>query len=121
MAREIQAGKKLHIQEDMKGVFMKRLTKKYHGHYCSNENGGFYDLYKKLGKLEDAEELCEKVVEQPIYFNGIIVEKNFAGHTALYQFKTGRVFLFDLADRYVLSLDPQYYGKAWALTKEELQ
>lgn len=77
----------------------------------------------KLGQIEDDEELCKKVTEQPIYFKSLggIVEKSFAGHNALYQFETGRVFLFDDADQYVLSLDPQYYGKAWAFTKEELE
>ena len=102
-----------------------RLTKKNRIFFCGYEpRCEINEAFFKLGKLEDAEELCDKVVEQPIYFkslNGIIVEKNFAGHNALFQFKTGRVFLFDLADRYVLSLDPQYYGKTWACTKEELE
>ncbi len=34
---------------------MDRLTKKVGDNYCS-QNGDFYDLYNKLGKLEDLEE-----------------------------------------------------------------
>ena len=34
---------------------MNRLTKKLGENYCS-QNGDFYDLYNKLGKLEDLEE-----------------------------------------------------------------
>ena len=34
---------------------MNRLTKKIGENYCS-QNGDFYDLYNKLGKLEDLEE-----------------------------------------------------------------
>jgi len=34
---------------------MSRLTKKVGDNYCS-QNGDFYDLYNKLGKLEDLEE-----------------------------------------------------------------
>ena len=39
----------------MRANNMKRLTKKIGDNYCS-QNGDFYDLYNKLGKLEDLEE-----------------------------------------------------------------
>ena len=99
-----------------------RLTNKMGIAYEVEDFSNCYEAVDKLGKLEDIEELCEKVTERPIYFKSLdgIVKKSFAGHNALYQFETGRVFLFDDADRYVLSLDLQYYGKAWAFTKEEL-
>lgn len=37
---------------------MNRLTKKVGENYCS-QNGDFYDLYNKLGKLEDIMEKYE--------------------------------------------------------------
>jgi len=123
VAGEIQTGKKLHIQKDMKGVVMKRLTEKYHGHYCSNKNGGFYDLYKKLGQLEDAEELCKKVTKHPYYLkdpDGTISETDDTDCAALYSFEKNAIVLLYYGEcSFILKINE--YGKTWALTKEELQ
>ena len=52
---------------------MNRLTKKVGDNYCS-QSGDFYDLYNKLGKLEDLEEeigcpleVVEKAIKNGIY------------------------------------------------------
>lgn len=109
---------------------MERLTRRCEYGYIPTEeliSKSDFDVgtavLDKLGKYEDVERLCEMVVKQPIYFKSLdgIVVKRFAGHNALYQFETGRVFLFDDADQYVFSLDPQYYGKAWAFEMEDFE
>lgn len=109
---------------------MERLTRRCEYGYIPTEeliSKGDFDVGKavldKLGKYEDVERLCEAVTERPIYFKSLdgIAKKSFAGHNALYQFETGRVFLFDGADQYVLSLDPQYYGEAWAFEMEDFE
>ena len=100
-----------------------RLTEKYHGHYCSNKNGGFYDLYKKLGQLEDAEELCEKVTKQPYYLkdpDGTISETDDTDCTALYSFEKNAIVLIYYGEcSFILKINE--YGKTWAFTKEELE
>ncbi len=52
------------------GIDMSRLTKKVGENYCS-QNGDFYDLDNKLGKLEDLEEkygcsfeILDKLIDQ---------------------------------------------------------
>ena len=80
------------------------------------------DATHKLGRLEDAEELCEKIVSQPIYeknnTTGEIREINYEDYTALYDFKKRRIEIHDWD--YVDGFDLDDYGINWALTKEEL-
>ena len=76
----------------------------------------------KLGQLEDVEELCEKIVSQPIYEkyedNGKIHKEDYTEYKALYNFKERRIELYGYEFINWLELDK--YGKTWALTKEEL-
>ena len=79
-------------------------------------------IVEKLGQLEDIEELCEKIVSQPIYKKfintGTISKKNYIGCYALYNFKDRSIDIYD--DEFINSFGVEDYGKTWALTKEEL-
>lgn len=57
---------------------MKRLTKKVGDNYCS-QSGDFYDLYNKLGRLEDLEEElgCPLEVVFKALTNGIYTHWNW--------------------------------------------
>ena len=55
---------------------MDRLTKKVGENYCS-QNGDFYDLYNKLGKLEDLEEQLGCPLD--VVFKATAQKKVFAG------------------------------------------
>lgn len=104
-----------------------RLTKKYSNGYLpqyereTNEN--YYDLVHKLGQLEDIEELCEKIVSQPIYEKyldtGEIHKVNYTEYKALYNFKERRIEVYGYWFINCFKLDS--YGKTWALTKEEIE
>ena len=79
--------------------------------------------YAKLADLEDIEELCEKMITQPIYeiYYGAseIHEVDYIGSDALYNFKEKRIEIvncFEIENWFKLD----DYGKTWALTKEEL-
>lgn len=76
----------------------------------------------KLGQLEDIEELCEKIVSQPIYEKyrdtGEIHKENYSEYHALYNFKERRIEIFSCDFINWFELDE--YGKFWAFTKEEL-
>ena len=126
---------------------MKRLTTKIKGsnNYCEFElkNAKYKNLFElssnreienyvntdltiaidKLGQLEDIEELCEKIVSQPIYEkyedNGQIHKEDYTEYRALYNFEERRIELYGYECINGFELDK--YGKTWALTKEELE
>ena len=79
--------------------------------------------YAKLADLEDIEELCEKIVSQPIYEkyedNGKIHKEDYTEYKALYNFKERRIELYGYEFINWFELDK--YGKTWALTKGELE
>lgn len=80
-------------------------------------------MYKKLGKLEDIEELCEKVTKQPYYTkdpDGTISETDDTDCAALYSFEKNAIVLSYFGEC-CFGLKINEYGKTWALTKEELQ
>ena len=82
-----------------------------------------YEAYQELGKLEDIEELCEKIVSQPIYEkyedNGKIHKEDYTEYQALYNFKERRIELYGY--EIINGFEIDKYGKTWALTKEELE
>lgn len=94
---------------------MERFT----GH--NYEHDLFRDVYCKLQYLEDIEELCEKIVSQPIYEkyedNGKIHKEDYTEYKALYNFKERRIELYGYEFINWFELDK--YGKTWALDKEE--
>lgn len=78
---------------------------------------------KELKRLEDIEELCEKVVNQPIYEKYAdtheIHKEDYTECRALYSFEYNRIELY-LRD-FVNYFELDQYGKTWAFTKEELE
>lgn len=79
------------------------------------------DAINKLGKLEDVEELCKKIVKKPVYekVRGNIIKTDYTKFSASYNFKTNAIYLLDgIEVAWVLDVD--CYGKTWATTKEEL-
>ena len=77
---------------------------------------------RKLGQLEDAEELCKKVTKQPYSRkapDGTIFEMEERDCTALYSFEKNAIVLICYG-RCCNILKINEYGKTWALTKEEL-
>ena len=102
---------------------MKRLTERRNGLYYDIEECVVSNCSQKLGQLEDIEELCEKVVSQPIYEkyedNGKIHIEDYAEYKALYNFKERRIELYGYEFIHWFELDN--YGITWALTKEELE
>lgn len=78
---------------------------------------------QKLGQLEDAEELCKKIVSQPVYekdlLTGHIYKRSYKGYHALYDFETESI------DIYCLAFEESYclksYKKTWAFSKKELE
>lgn len=104
-----------------------RLTKKddlFSGGYellCA-----FDEAFSKLGKLEDVEELCEKLVAQGYYytrsFDGVRKEsiEEFSNCLRIvYEFKEKQIIiLYRGGWRDVLPIE--HYGKTWALTEDEL-
>lgn len=110
---------------------MKRLTKKIH-QFDKDGNIEVVKIIKdlniveaceKLYEYENIEELCEKMVSQPIYEkdidNGEIHEEDFKGHTALYNFKERRIELY--SDGYLVYFELDSYGKEWSLCCEDLE
>lgn len=106
-----------------------RITKK--------RNNGFYKLkagkeiygeedgirlVQIVGQLEDIEELCEKIVAQPIYQKfidtGEIHKKDYTEYYVLYNFAEKRIEIYGC--EIITCLNVEDYGKTWALTKEEL-
>ena len=88
------------------------------GEWADNE-----EALDKLGQLEDIEELCEKIVSQPIYEkyedNGKIHKEDYTEYKALYNFKERRIELYGY--EFINGFEVDNYGKTWALTKEELE
>ena len=81
------------------------------------------EVNKKLYEYENIEELCEKIVSQPIYEKygdtDEIHEEDFKGYTALYNFKERRIEL-DFED-YSVYFELDSYGKEWSLCCEDLE
>lgn len=101
---------------------MKRLTSGFGRRLILNDSYTT-QLFDKLHQLEDIEELCEKVVNQPIYekyYNTNEIHKeDYTDCRALYSFENNRIVLYRYNLVYYLELDQ--YGKTWAFTKEELE
>ena len=81
------------------------------------------EVYKKLYEYENIEELCEKMVSQPIYEkyidNGEINKEDYTGYEALYNFKKRRIELY-FGD-YPIYFELDSYGKEWSLCCEDLE
>ena len=81
-------------------------------------------IYKKLGELENAEELCEKIGNQPIYKKGpanIIYKEDYSKDccfTILYNFSTKCIEITAHENKDILPISK--YGLTWAFNKEEL-
>jgi len=101
-----------------------RLTKKddlFSGGY--EPLAPYCDVASKLGKLEDIEELCEKVTKQPYYqkySDGTISKVDDTDCIALYYFEENAIVLIYAGEWYD-NLKINEYGKTWAITKEELE
>ena len=102
---------------------MKRLTERRNGLYYDIEECVVSNCSQKLGQLEDIEELCEKIVSQPIYEkyedNGKIHKEDYTEYKALYNFKERRIELYGY--EFINWFELDNYGITWALTKEELE
>lgn len=101
---------------------MNRLTEKRDGLYYDIEECVVSNCSQKLGQLEDIEELCEKIVSQPIYEkyvdNGEIHIEDYTEYKAVYNFKERRIELYGY--EFINGFEIDKYGKTWALTKGEL-
>ena len=78
-------------------------------------------VYKKLGKLEDIADLCEKITKLPIYkkcCNNTIYEADYRGLNTAYNFLTDYIEVYgsDCED----SLSVEKYEIDWAFSREEL-
>ena len=102
---------------------MKRLTERRNGLYYDIEECVVSNCSQKLGRYEDIEELCEKIVSQPIYEKygdtDDIHKEDYKGYAALYNFKERRIELYGY--EFINWFEVDNYGKTWALTKEELE
>lgn len=102
---------------------MKRLTKTFRNGERHTLKPEVAPFYIKLSKYEDIEEVCEKLVSQPIYekyYNTNEIHKeDYTDCRALYSFENNRIVLYRYNLVYYLELDQ--YGKTWAFTKEELE
>lgn len=107
---------------------MRITEKKENGFYKLKPGKEIYSeddgirLVQIVGQYEDIEELCEKIVSQPIYKKyintGTISKKDYIGYYALYNFKDRSIDIYEY--EFVNSFDLEDYGKTRALTKEEL-
>ncbi len=77
-------------------------------------------VYKKLGKLEDIADLCEKITKLPIYKNGLnkIYEEDYTSLSTAYNFLTNNIEVYGYECEDTLPVDK--YGIDWAFTEEEL-
>ena len=102
---------------------MKRLTERRNGLYYDIEECVVSNCSQKLGRYEDIEELCEKIVSQPIYEkyedNGKIHKEDYTEYKALYNFKERRIELYGY--EFINWFEVDNYGKTWALSEEELR
>ncbi|MDY4828566.1 MAG: hypothetical protein SO187_02670 [Bacilli bacterium] len=110
---------------------MKRLTKKIH-QFDKDGNIEVVKIIKdlniveaceKLYEYENIEELCEKMVSQPIYEKygdtDEIHEEDFKGYTALYNFKERRIELY--YEEYPIYFELDSYGEKWSFCCEDLE
>lgn len=102
---------------------MKRLTKTFRNGERHTLKPEVAPFYAKLSKLEDIEEVCEKLVSQPIYEKYVdtheIHKEDYTECRALYSFERNRIELYRWDFVNYFELDQ--YGKTWAFTKEELE
>ena len=94
------------------------------GDYMCKKSAYDRDILNKLGKLEDAEELCIEMTTQPIYevIDDEIEQFDFTGYSAAYDFKNNCIIVYNFkkAIKHAIYFINEY-GKTWALTKEELE
>ena len=110
---------------------MKRLTEKIHKFDKDGnievvkhiKNLDIDEACEKLYEYENIEELCEKIVSQPIYEKygdtDDIHKEDFTGYEALYNFKERRIELYFKDYSVYFELDS--YGKEWSLCCEDLE
>lgn len=102
---------------------MKRLTEKRKTIDCDYiELLEHNAIVEKLGQYEDIEELCEKIVSQPIYEKfkdtGEIHKEDYTEYNAMYNFKMTRIEIYGYG--FITYFDLEEYGKTRAFTKKEL-
>ena len=104
-----------------------RLTKKndigiYESRKHQEDWANLGETNQKLGPLEDAEELCEKIVSQPIYEkftdSGEIHEEDYSDYKALYNFRKRRIEIYGY--EFIAWFELDGYGKTWSLDKKDL-
>jgi len=94
---------------------MNRFTKKVGDNYCS-QNGDFYDLYNKLGKIEDIFELIEEMYKKPVCWkadNGEEYYDYYTHSTILYNPKTNEIEIYEY--EFIASYKIEEYGSTWWL------
>lgn len=102
-----------------------RLTCKTAIGYCDMQIATRENKLDKLGKLEDAEEICEKLENQRRFFRKYIdtneiVETEYRWRiTTAYNFNKKKIYVIGRGFGDVFDLDE--YGITWAITKEELE
>lgn len=103
-----------------------RLTRKtFFGDYALEEDNekAKNSAFNKLGQLEDIEELCEKIVSQPVYvkneYTNDIYEEDCTDCGALYDFRTKKIVIYD-GREFEDWFDLKNYKKTWAFSKDEL-
>lgn len=97
---------------------MNRLTKKVGDNYCS-QNGDFYDLYNKLGKLEDIFELIEEMYKKPVCWKADDGEEYYDYYThstILYNPKTNEIEIYEY--EFIASYKIEEYGTTWKLKED---
>ena len=98
---------------------MTRLTKKVGDNYCS-QSGDFYDLYNKLGQLEDIFELIEEMYKKPVYWkrdDGEVFCEDYTDSTILYNPKTNEIEIYKYG--FIASYKVEEYGITWWLKKDK--
>ena len=81
------------------------------------------EVNKKLYEYENIEELCEKIVSQPVYEKyidtGEIHKEYYIASDALYNFKERRIEIYE--DGFITDFELDAYGKTWGFDKTELE
>ena len=110
---------------------MKRLTEKIHKFDKDGnievvkhiKNLDIDEACEKLYEYENIEELCEKIVSQPIYEKyedtDDIQKEDFTGYEALYNFKERRIELY--YEEYPIYFELDSYGEKWSLCCDDLE
>ena len=85
-------------------------------------------ILDKLGRLEDIEEIIEKMHTQPIYQKCkiVMIDLDYTNKHILYNFKNNTIEIYEVIEVYdeysfIGLLKVEDYGKTWAFTKEELK